>query len=401
MLPIRTRRKQMETRPSVPVSTSDSHRVFALDALRAGAALLVCAQHLRNATLVDFAQIGAPHLWHRGLYFITHLGHEAVMIFFVLSGYLVGGSVVRSGVRFQFGEYVRARFARLWCVLIPCLALTWVCDHWVLATAPQILNGALAEQWHSLPTEWAYDGSWSALLGNVFFLQTVAVPIYGSNGPLWSLSNEAWYYALFPLVYFTLGRGSLRRRAVCAVLASLLFLAIPTPMLLLFGVWLIGVCLEPLSKADRTSSRAQMVVAGLAFAVCLTLPRLDIFSEDFTAVPDYLIGLSCAWFCLCLLRLRGNGAPTRVPKWLGRATSHLADMSFSLYLSHFPLMLVIAAAFYHGDRLQPTWFGMAAWSASFALLLFAAHGMWWAFERHTPALRGWMRSAARLGYGLH
>jgi peptidoglycan/LPS O-acetylase OafA/YrhL len=35
---------------------------------------------------------------------------------------------------------------------------------------------------------------------NAFFLQTIAGPTFGSNGPLWSLAYEWWYYVLFPLV---------------------------------------------------------------------------------------------------------------------------------------------------------------------------------------------------------
>ena len=34
---------------------------------------------------------------------------------------------------------------------------------------------------------------------NAFFLQTIVGPTFGSNGPLWSLAYEWWYYVLFPL----------------------------------------------------------------------------------------------------------------------------------------------------------------------------------------------------------
>ena len=35
-------------------------------------------------------------------------------------------------------------------------------------------------------------------LGNAAFLQRILVPELGTNGPLWSLANEFWYYLLFP-----------------------------------------------------------------------------------------------------------------------------------------------------------------------------------------------------------
>lgn len=33
------------------------------------------------------------------------------------------------------------------------------------------------------------------------------VPIFGSNGPLWSLANEFWYYVLFSLAAFDIGNN--------------------------------------------------------------------------------------------------------------------------------------------------------------------------------------------------
>src|ERR1035441_502485 len=39
-----------------------------------------------------------------------------------------------------------------------------------------------------------------AFFGNLFFLQSVVSPVFGSNGPLWSLSYEFWYYILFPVL---------------------------------------------------------------------------------------------------------------------------------------------------------------------------------------------------------
>jgi len=38
------------------------------------------------------------------------------------------------------------------------------------------------------------------LLENLGFVQTVSVPVYGTNGPLWSLANEFWYYVMFSLI---------------------------------------------------------------------------------------------------------------------------------------------------------------------------------------------------------
>lgn len=65
-----------------------------LDLIRGCSALLVCMGHLRNAILVDYAELIHPSIAIKAIYFITSFGHQAVMIFFVLSGYFVGGGRV-------------------------------------------------------------------------------------------------------------------------------------------------------------------------------------------------------------------------------------------------------------------------------------------------------------------
>jgi peptidoglycan/LPS O-acetylase OafA/YrhL len=50
--------------------------------------------HLRNAMLVDYAELVHPSIAIKIFYAITSFGHQAVMIFFVLSGYFVGGGRV-------------------------------------------------------------------------------------------------------------------------------------------------------------------------------------------------------------------------------------------------------------------------------------------------------------------
>ena len=58
------------------------------------------------------------------------IGHEAVIAFFVLSGYFVGGSVLRAErrQRFSWSKYLFQRITRLAAVLVPALILGWALD---------------------------------------------------------------------------------------------------------------------------------------------------------------------------------------------------------------------------------------------------------------------------------
>ena len=75
-----------------------------LDFLRGLSALLVCMGHLRNVFFVNYNEVLVVDSYLINFfYFITSLGHEAVMVFFVLSGFLVGGSLSSDFLDSGFG----------------------------------------------------------------------------------------------------------------------------------------------------------------------------------------------------------------------------------------------------------------------------------------------------------
>ena len=95
------------------------------------AALVVVLSHVRSMAFPPFDQLTEVNLFLKVFYFSTSLGHEAVMIFFILSGYLIGGEVMRemSDNRFSWKVYLTKRVVRLYIVLIPALVLTAMFDH--------------------------------------------------------------------------------------------------------------------------------------------------------------------------------------------------------------------------------------------------------------------------------
>jgi peptidoglycan/LPS O-acetylase OafA/YrhL len=182
-------------------------KFFWLDVIRGLSAVAVCAGHLRAMMFVDYAELKAPSLLHKIFYAMTGLGHQAVMVFFVLSGFFVGGSVLRKGPNFEWIDYAIARLSRLWIVLIPALIVTFVIDRFISSIAPDVLAGSYYSIWSSGPFI-SKDHSTTLLtfLGNVFFLQNILTPVFGTNTPLWSLANEFWYYVIFPLCAYATGK---------------------------------------------------------------------------------------------------------------------------------------------------------------------------------------------------
>src|SRR5262249_52827849 len=95
-------------------------RFDSLDLLRGLAALLVLAGHARSyvfQSFFDLQQSGAPvSTLIRVFYFATGLGNQAVIIFFALSGFLVGGKALDDmlGQHFCWTRYLLRRLTRLW-----------------------------------------------------------------------------------------------------------------------------------------------------------------------------------------------------------------------------------------------------------------------------------------------
>src|SRR5580698_9170265 len=88
----RDRKAVVTPGPELPGESPSVH----LDALRGFAAFSVLLNHLRDALFVDYEAIARHNPLTSAAYLVSGLGRQWVMVFFVLSGYLVGGSVLRS-----------------------------------------------------------------------------------------------------------------------------------------------------------------------------------------------------------------------------------------------------------------------------------------------------------------
>ena len=161
-----------------------------LDLSRAASAFLVLIGHIHMVLFVD---IEKSKLFSVGSFFnfISSYAHQAVIVFFVLSGFLVGRSAINSiseNSEKKLKHYFLDRITRIYVVLIPVLFFTLAVDM-VSLGFDSTASGAI-EARSTLPV----------FIGNLFFIAGYILPLgVGSNGPLWSLAYEFWYYALFPI----------------------------------------------------------------------------------------------------------------------------------------------------------------------------------------------------------
>lgn len=365
-----------------------------MDAIRGMAAVIVMLGHSRdlffeslNTPAVTKSSLGPgtavpPHITPPQI----SIGNEAVMIFFVLSGYLVGGSVLRAIQRSKFSwkEYLTKRVTRLWMVLLPALLLTIVLDNVGLHifTSPTNIYAGPAGQDLVIP-HLRYVLTLPIIAGNAVFLQNIVVTTLGTNIALWSLSNEFWYYMIFPLVVLACWRASsLRVRISCALLAVALLYFIGRDEAILFPTWLLGalISLLPLRLSERTSKWSMVCLIVLLLPVMEVVRRMPV---------DIRVAQSCIalYFGLTLYVVLNRSQKARAGIY-SRAATFLSDLSYPLYLVHLPILVLLCAA------INQPWHQWSKTPAHFAVMLVldmvavaAAYLLHLCFQRHTEAVR--------------
>ncbi len=353
--------------------------------IRGLAALEVCVGHLRAFFMVDYPQTSGG-LVARSFYFLTGLQHQAVMIFFVLSGFLVGGSVIRANRRgtWHWSDYLLRRLSRLWIVIVPALVLTLGWDLLGTHLDPAAYRGAYYAELLSGPWRGHSTLTLKNFLGSLAFLQTIVVQPFGSNGPMKTLANEFWYYMLFPLfLQAAQRRETPLARAIAVALIAAICLLLPMNILSYGLMWLLGVVAFLALDHPATSrlvARWPVGVAGLVVLVIALLAarnRLDL--------PEYFV-ISAA-FAAALPWLARARSPSALYRRIGFG---LSEMSYTLYLVHFPLAACLYFVLQAPRQWSFTALSVAGLAGVLAVEMLYAGAIWWLFERNTDRVRAFV-----------
>ena len=358
-----------------------------LDALRGIAAVGVCLSHLRDFFFKDYPQLPHHNAALALVYLATGLGHQWVIVFFVLSGYLVGGSVLRSLAinRWSWKGYLLNRLTRLYTVLVPALVLGGLLDvagiH--LFGTSGIYGGKTGT--HELVFAVSSHLNFPIMLGNYAFLQGIYVPTFGSNGPLWSLANEFWYYIAFPFLALALWRRvPVAMRLVNVVLLIAVVAFMRPPIALLGIIWLMGVAIHYLPHLPAENALVRrLVMLAAVFACAATLAWCK---ETRNPSADYVLGIMVSVLIYVVL----SCSRTPMPKAYNLTSHALSRSSYTLYLVHVPL-LVFIAAWIAGVRRIPNAQSVLEGCAIFVVVMLYAQVVWFFFEKRTDTIRGWIK----------
>jgi peptidoglycan/LPS O-acetylase OafA/YrhL len=323
-------------------------RIAALDGLRGIAALIVVVHHVfltvpSFAVAYQFTNPRWSHTWTDTLVFTPlHLiwdGPTAVIVFFVLSGYVLAAPYAAGKVGGWLSYYPQ-RLLRLylpvWAALVFALITIAVEPRHVVHGATYFVNlhastpHGVGEALHNAP-----------LLFKTGWL----------DSPLWSLRFEVAFSVLLPAA-IVWGRAA-RRYWLVKILLCLIVISVgesmhsllveDTPM---FGLGtVLAFEVDTIRRYTVRLNSAQWGAIGL-WTLLLLSAYWDLWGLGWHSLAAAGTGLSALGACTVVVMVRDwSGArevtESRVVQWLGKR-------SFSLYLIHEPI--VVAVAFALGGR---------------------------------------------------
>jgi peptidoglycan/LPS O-acetylase OafA/YrhL len=301
-------------------------KIEKLEMMRGFAAVYVCLAHFLF-----------ERVWKtpNGASYLFLFGQEAVMLFFLISGFVVYYSTERQGDSSFRGYFVR-RARRIYPIFLLALGL------------------AMTVAWFS-PDRNMEDYRAGRILGNVFMLQDfqeakpgVWVSTLAGNSPLWSLSYEWWFYlGFYPLWRFVSGARRVHVAGGVSLVAFGCYLLCPNQASLFgmyFVVWWAGAEMARTYLSGRTptwrTEWRSLIYVGVLTALACVVAGTAWAKEGPLRLGLYPV-LIARHLCAALVILVLGLLWARL-KWMGFRTlfghfSIVAPISYALYVFHVPL----------------------------------------------------------------
>ena len=279
-------------------------------------------------------------------------------IFFVISGFLITGLLLREYEKtgsISFVDFYKRRIRRIMPLAALVLAATMAVSWFVLS--PSRANSVIQDGLWSL----IFAGNWRFALTGTDYMQAD-----GPVSPLqhfWSLAVEEQFYIVWPVLILLVLWLTVRRLGIPHARAAWVLMWVMVAVCsgsFIYGLW--ETATNPTVAYFSTFSRAwELGVGAIIAASSAALARIP---EALRTVLSYvgLVGIAVSLFVVsserafpapwallpvlstALVVAAGVGS---TPKYLfpltNRVSNYLGDISYSLYLWHFPVIILVAA----------------------------------------------------------
>jgi len=336
-------------------------RLPQLDSLSGLAALCVVLFHFKR-TWIDVAMPNHSSLSVKLFYYLTlpfTCGREAVILFFILSGFVLSIPAVESRAQ-TYGVFVVRRIFRIY---FPYLVFLLVAILGDLAFQGKAINLPTLKDTWSGPIDWRLVGQ------HVLFLGSFDTSKF--DPPIWSLVDEMRISLVFPLLCaMTLRLKTFTSLCVAGLLTlvsviavnlthhgSQFFMAVNTVHYA--GMFILGINLvresESISKIYNRLSRGGRIAVGLvAYLIFADGQQIlgsiveAYFHRELTIEGEWVTALGAAGLiCISL----NSKSLQRVLLW--PPIHNLGKMSYSVYLLHYLVLMAALHLFFERIPLLP------------------------------------------------
>lgn len=258
----------------------------------------------------------------------------SVLVFFILSGFVISYSSQQKGKSSTFASYMVDRFARIYITLIPALIITFFSalifqyfldelpyainlKHFFSCLLMQQENPLLLKIQYSLPNQSNYQ----------------FIGIFAENVPLWSLSIEWWHYVFFGIIFYLnlhklkLSHYILLLISACFVIGYAIFPGRASSGLSF--VWFSGVLvnymLEQQPNIQQSSKISWLFLILTIYSYCM---------HSKLAIVFFII-----YFFLSLHHYNRSTDENSINKFFALA-KWPSNFSYSIYIIHYPILLI-------------------------------------------------------------
>lgn len=295
-----------------------------LAGIRGYAAAVVLFSHLCQLHFLRFTGLNSP------LHGVSSITSEyAVVVFFILSGYLISHTLsmnLELNGKLRLDVYIAARIARIYPPFLYaiCVSLTVFFVMHIFGLPGRSVPMSLPGETYAARD--IVHLTLRDLIQSLFMLQG----LLEINGPLWSLYIEAKLYVLFACAQALSGggRGTLHKLGLALIIATVLMAGIYfNPGFARYAAfWLIGAATYYQLQPEKNHYRWLFCVV-----LILTAQAWHVVKDGgglWFAVRDVFVGVLISYL-LFRLKVRFPGA------------RRLANYSYSLYATHFPVLLLV------------------------------------------------------------
>ena len=306
-----------------------SRRLIGLDGIRGLAALYVVVNHVFLRAFPGYPADHAP-FWAAGFIY----GRFAVVVFIVVSGFSLALSPARHGWRLDaISGFAQRRMRRIlppyWAALAFSLAVAWL---------------IVPQPGHGVPDV-------TSVFANGLLVQNVVLA-HSPNAAFWSMAVEAQLYIAFPLLLLLVRRwgGGAMVAAVVLIVAAVgivgphvahldtFVVQSPPDLAALFAVGVLSAGIVGASAARRSWPWPRLALAAVIPVLVVIWWQGSVWTLDHLYWVDLSLGPAIA----CLLAALATGRPPRLLRVLDtRPVRSLGSFSYSLYLTHAPIVAIV------------------------------------------------------------